>query len=117
MHPKLLFIADDVASCEVVDETLTRRGFEVTIATSGALEQNEFDVVLSDLRMPGMSGLELCRRLHGRWPQLPVVLVTAFGSIETAVTAIRAGAYDFITKPFKSRSSCSRWNERSNGTA
>src|SRR5688572_819232 len=82
MHPKLLFIDDDVASCEVVDETLSKRGFEVTIATSGAkallaLEQNEFDVVLSDLRMPGMSGLELCQRLHGRWPQLPVVLVTA----------------------------------------
>jgi two-component system response regulator AtoC len=56
---------------------------------------------VSDLNMPGMNGIELCRRAHATWPSLPVVLVTAFGSMETAVAAIRAGAYDFIAKPIQ----------------
>jgi two-component system response regulator HydG len=103
---KLLFIDDDVDVCEAVSATLGARGFDVVTVTTGAealtaLEQGEFDAVVSDLNMPGMTGLELCRRCHVRWPNLPVVLVTAFGSMETAVGAIRAGAYDFIAKPIQ----------------
>jgi two-component system response regulator AtoC len=106
MQAKLLFIDDDVAVCDAISATLTQRGFDVVCANAGAaalvaLERDEFDVVVSDLNMPGMSGLELCRRTHASWPNLPVVLVTAFGSMETAVAAIRAGAYDFISKPIQ----------------
>ena len=106
MATKLLLIDDDIAVCEAVRDTLVHRGFEVTSVSSGAealevLGRDELDAVISDLNMPGMTGLELCRRIHTSWPNLPVVLMTAFGSIETAVTAIRAGAYDFISKPIQ----------------
>ena len=103
---KVLLIDDDVAVCDVVSATLIHRGFAVVAVHSGsealaALEHDEVDAVVSDLNMPGMSGLELCRRLHASRPNLPVILVTAFGSMETAVAAIRAGAYDFIAKPIQ----------------
>jgi two-component system response regulator AtoC len=103
---RLLFIDDDVEVCSAVSTTLTQRGYDVVCANAGAdalalLEREEFDAVVSDLQMPGMSGLELCRRAHATRPSLPVVLVTAFGSMETAVGAIRAGAYDFISKPIQ----------------
>jgi len=57
------------------------------------------DVVLTDLKMADMTGLELCERIVSRRPDVPVVVMTAFGTIETAIAAIRVGAYDFITKP------------------
>jgi two-component system response regulator HydG len=102
---KILFIDDDVAVCEAVKATLELR-FDVVCAHTGAaalaaLARAEFEVVVSDLKMPGMTGLELCRRAHASHPNLPVVLVTAFGSLDTAVAAIRAGAYDFISKPIQ----------------
>ena len=60
-----------------------------------------FHAVLTDLKMPGMSGTELCERIVANRPDVPVVVMTAFGSLETAVAAIRAGAYDFVTKPIE----------------
>ena len=106
MPAKVLFIDDDIAVCDAVRALLNQHGFDVVCATAGAaalvsLESDEFDAVVSDLNMPGMNGLELCRRARARWPSLPVVLVTAFGSMEAAVGAIRAGAYDFINKPIQ----------------
>ena len=106
MAAKLLFIDDDAAIRDVVSATLIHEGFDVDCAHGGAeallaLETGQFDAVVSDLHMPGMSGLELCQRAHRTWPDLPIVLVTAFGSMEAAVAAIRAGAYDFIAKPIQ----------------
>ena len=106
MAAKLLFVDDDAAVRDVVGATLLQRGFEVACVAGGeealaALESAAFGAVVSDLNMPGMSGLEFCRRAHQAWPDLPIVLLTAFGSMETAVAAIRAGAYDFITKPIQ----------------
>jgi len=106
MKARLLLVDDDVSVCDVVSETLRLREFEVVCANSAAdalvaLDGDEFDAVISDLKMPGMSGLEFCKRAHASWPALPVILVTAFGSMETAVAAIRAGAYDFISKPIQ----------------
>ncbi len=103
---RLLIIDDDVAACDAISATLTSRGFEVVSANSGAaalelLEREEVDAVITDLHMPGMTGIELCQRAHKSWPDLPIVLVTAFGSMETVVAAIRAGAYDFIAKPIQ----------------
>src|ERR1700712_1460484 len=96
----VLFIDDDAAVGSAVAAALKQHGFKVTCATSaaaalGTLEQGTVDVVVSDLNMPSMNGLELCRRAHAIRPDLPVIIVTAFGSLETAVGAIRAGAYDF----------------------
>ena len=65
------------------------------------LARDDFDVVVTDLNMRGMNGLELCERIVADRPDVPVVVITAFGSLETAIAAIRAGAYDFITKPFE----------------
>ena len=101
---KLLFVDDDSSLCEVAAAGLTRRGFEVVWRTSGEeaeqlISSESFDVVATDLNMGGMDGNELCRRILERRPDLPVVVLTAFGSMESAVGAIRAGAYDFIVKP------------------
>src|SRR5690606_33170354 len=68
-------------------------------AALNIIREHDIDVVLTDVRMPGTSGLQLCEELHRTRPDLPVVVMTAFGSLETAVSAMRAGAYDFITKP------------------
>jgi DNA-binding NtrC family response regulator len=103
---RVLVVDDDHESCVMLDEVLTHRGFEVTWSTQPgeALRRSEqegpFDAVLTDLRMGEENGLELGRKLTALEPSLPIIVITAFGSIATAVEAMRAGAFDFITKPF-----------------
>jgi two-component system response regulator AtoC len=104
MSGRILVVDDDLAMCQVLDAGLSRRGFQVTSFTTPdealvAMATTDFDVVVTDLNMKGMSGIALCERIVANRPDLPVVMITAFGSMETAVAAIRAGAYDFITKP------------------
>jgi two-component system, NtrC family, response regulator AtoC len=106
MQGSVLFVDDDQSMCDLVDTALAKRGFKVTSRTSAdeamlAVASEDYDVVVTDLNMTGMSGLDLCRRVVENRPDVPVVVVTAFGSMEAAVAAIRAGAYDFITKPFQ----------------
>ncbi len=101
---RLLVIDDDGAMCELLDEALTRRGHQVRTARSvrdaeAILHREDVDAVLTDLNMPGQGGVELCAELHANRPDLPVVIMTAFGSLDTAIAALRAGAYDFVTKP------------------
>lgn len=101
---RILLIEDDRAFLDLLKETLQRRGHSVATAASAAeagplLAQSEFDLVLTDINIPGESGTELCARLRQNLPDLPVLVMTAFGSLETAIAALRAGAYDFITKP------------------
>jgi two-component system response regulator HydG len=104
MSHSLLVIDDDASTCELLAEGL-RPHFDVTWTTEpGAAEQllrdRAFDVVLTDVRMQGIDGIELCARIVEAFPFVAVVVMTAFGSIDTAVTAMRAGARDFLTKPF-----------------
>ncbi|MEO6029534.1 MAG: sigma-54 dependent transcriptional regulator [Candidatus Binatia bacterium] len=104
MSARVLVVDDDQAMCEFLSGELLEKGFEPHSRLSGAealdaLAVAEFDVVVSDLNMPQMSGLALCERLAVDHPHVPIIVLTAFGSIETAVAAIRAGAYDFLTKP------------------
>ncbi len=105
MGRRALIIDDDEAMCAWLAEDLRSRGVEATTRTSPAealslIEEDErFDVLLTDLNMRGMDGIAVCRRAAEIRPDLPVVVITAFGSIETAVEAIRAGAYDYVTKP------------------
>ena len=106
MRGRILIVDDDRAMGDMLADTLSRRGFATNIQVSGAdafslLSGEDFDAVVTDLNMRGMSGLELCERVHANRPDVPVLVITAFGSLETAVKAIRAGAYDFITKPFE----------------
>jgi two-component system response regulator AtoC len=104
MAGRVLIVDDDQAMCELIAHGLRAQGIECRWFTSPeeaylALKSNGFDVVLTDLNMPGMSGTELCRQVVASFPDTLVIVITAFGSMETAVAAIRAGAYDFITKP------------------
>ncbi len=105
MGRRALIIDDDEAMCGGSRRTLRSRGVEATTRTSPAealalLEADEgFDVILTDLNMRGMDGIAVCGRAAEIRPDVPVMVITAFGSIETAVQAIRAGAYDYVTKP------------------
>ncbi|MDY6847948.1 MAG: sigma-54-dependent transcriptional regulator [Geoalkalibacter sp.] len=104
MRGRILIVDDDREMCGMLEESLVRREFQVEwhLRAEAALEQihqQDFDVLLTDLNLPGMDGLELCRRVIEARDDLPVVVITAFGSLETAVGALRAGAYDFVTKP------------------
>ncbi|ATB43429.1 sigma-54-dependent Fis family transcriptional regulator [Cystobacter fuscus] len=101
---RVLVVEDEREMRALLEKGLTRRGFVPTVRGSAdeafaLLESEDFDTVLTDLRMPGMDGIALCERVALNRPDIPVVVVTAFGSLETAVAAIRAGAYDFVTKP------------------
>jgi DNA-binding NtrC family response regulator len=103
--PRVLIVDDHPAECELVEDALRMVGFEARSVHDGAsaleaLAMAPFDVVVTDLKMAGMSGTQLCRAITEVAPHLPVILVTAFGSIDSAVEAMRAGAYDFLTKPF-----------------
>jgi two-component system response regulator HydG len=102
----VLVVDDDQAMCSLVEAGLARYQYEVTWKTRAdeafeILNASDFDVVVTDLNMRGMSGLELCERIVANRPDIPVIVITAFGSLDTAVAAIRAGAYDFLTKPFE----------------
>jgi DNA-binding NtrC family response regulator len=100
-----VLVVDDVQSmCELLQKGLSKRGFEVAWCTRAEdaqprLEAGDFDVVLADLQLGSSTGLDLCHELTEIHPDLPVVVITAFGTMETAIAAIRVGAYDFITKP------------------
>jgi DNA-binding NtrC family response regulator len=101
---RILAVDDEQETCDLVKQCLEREGTRVTTTTSAesALEllgDGDFDVVLTDLNMPEMGGLELCERVLGTRPHVPVVLLTGQGSLESAIGAMRVGAYDFLTKP------------------
>ncbi|APR85465.1 Response regulator of zinc sigma-54-dependent two-component system [Minicystis rosea] len=101
---RALVVDDDQSTCELLELNLRRDGLEVEWRTSAldALElvaERDFDVILTDLGMSGLSGTELCERILGVRPDVPVIVVTGNASLDAAVGAIRAGAYDFITKP------------------
>jgi two-component system response regulator AtoC len=102
-----VLLVDDVAGiCEALAEALGHRGWDVVWRTSAAeslevLRTSEVDVVVTDLVLKGMNGLELCERIVEMHPEIPAIVMTAFGTVEHAIGAIRAGAYDFIIKPFE----------------
>jgi DNA-binding NtrC family response regulator len=101
---KILIVDDDPAMLESFDVLLQSWGFEVFKASDAheakvLVERNDPDIVISDVVMPEVSGLELLRDLKAGNPQRPVLLITARGSIDMAVEAIKEGARDFLTKP------------------
>jgi two-component system, NtrC family, response regulator AtoC len=102
---RILVVEDDDDTRLALSDVLRGRGYAVDAHPSAenglrALQLNDVDVVLTDVRMPGIDGIELCRRLSGDRPDLPVVVMTAFGDVDSAVESLRAGAFDFVTKPF-----------------
>src|SRR5688500_10927064 len=105
MPGRVLIVDDDPEMCDALLVDLPTRGYAGTACASAdqafaLLETEDFDVVVTDLNLGGSNGIELCTRIAANRPDTPVVLITAFGSLEAAIEAIRAGAYDFVTKPF-----------------
>ncbi|HEY1235168.1 MAG TPA: sigma-54 dependent transcriptional regulator [Candidatus Binatia bacterium] len=101
---QILIADDDAASCQLFAEVLEREGYKVDQVHTGEealarLRERLHDLLLVDVRMPGMSGLAVTRAIRKESPSLPILVMTAFGSIETAIEAIREGAFDFISKP------------------
>src|SRR5438034_5108870 len=105
--PATLLIADDDPGLrESLERTLTREGYRVILASDGrgALERLQgggIDLVVTDLKMPGLTGIEVLRAAKAIAPDVDVILLTAFGTVEEAVKAMKDGAYDFLTKPFR----------------
>src|SRR4029079_379056 len=105
MHTAKIPVADDEQNLRRVLVAMLRRdGHEVVQAASGveAIERlSEVDVVITDLRMPGADGMEGLRTASKAFPQVRVIMITAYGSVGQAVEAIKAGAFDYIEKPFE----------------
>ena len=101
----VLIVDDEVETCSLLHEIMEKEGYEVqtTHDSQTALEllkQQPTDVVLSDIQMPGMNGIELLTAIHVQQSDTQVILLTAYGSLNTAVEGIKAGAFDYISKPF-----------------
>jgi two-component system response regulator HydG len=108
MKERVLIVDDDQSQCDLFAMALERHGYEPASTTSPreALElvaREPFDVVVTDLGMTEMDGLELCERILGTSPDVPIVVVTGQGSMDAAISAMRAGAYDFLTKPIDAK--------------
>ena len=105
MKPRILIVDDQERVAGVIATTLAHDGYECETHTCGAsalaaVEQRRADAVVTDWKMAEMDGIELLRELRRRRPELPVILITAYGSVSSAVAAMREGAFDYVTKPF-----------------
>ena len=105
-HPRVVLVEDEARYRRLMTMLLSDLPLRLTEAVSGEqalelLDRHAAQLVVTDLRMPGMGGMGLLERVGERYPGLPVVVLTAYGSIESAVQAMRAGAYDYLTKPFE----------------
>ena len=105
MGKKTVLVVDDEKNIRLTfSETMTQMGFDTRTASNGEealtkIQGAEFDLVLLDLRMPGMDGIEVLRRIRERYPKVRVIMITAHGTVESAVEAMKLGAVDFIQKP------------------
>src|SRR6202453_4868089 len=106
MKARILVVDDEESIREFLDIMLKKEGYDVTLAEDGKraqefLKKKTFDMVISDLQMPNVTGIELLKFVKDMNPDLVFMIITAFGTTETAVEAMKLGAYDYITKPFK----------------
>ena len=106
MTAKILIVDDDPGMRETLEAVLREDGYQVGTAGDGgqavqAVRDGSFDVVLLDLRIPDCNGLEILARLKHLMPETAVIMMTAYGTVKTAVEAVKSGAYDFLTKPFE----------------
>lgn len=102
----ILLIEDDRGLAAALNQTLTDAGYEVSMETRGdaglaRAQADSFDLIITDLKLPGLPGLELIRQLHLLRPRLPILVITAHGTTETAIEAIQFGAYEYLLKPFE----------------
>ena len=105
MSENILIVDDELSNRRILEQVLSRAGYSVETADGGsrALEQLDAlrpDVIILDYMMPDLTGMDVLRELRKREDDTPVIMITAYGTIERAVEAIQEGAYDFITRPF-----------------
>jgi len=101
---KILIIDDDRDMCQILKHFLTRKGYDVTEMYNGKkaleyLEDNQPDLILSDLRLEDMDGIDLLKKIKAKYADMPVIIMTGYSDIKTSVNAIKIGAYDYVTKP------------------
>jgi two-component system, NtrC family, response regulator PilR len=106
MKPRVLVVDDEESIREFLEIMLKKEGYEITTAEDGAkakdlLTKKSFDMVISDLQMPQVTGIELLKYVKETYPEMVFMMITAFGTTENAVEAMKMGAYDYLTKPFK----------------
>jgi len=102
---RILVVDDEDIVRTSCSRTLSPEGYEVRLAKNGVeglkmASEEKFDLVLTDLKMPDMDGIEVLRIIKEKWPETAVIIVTGYQTVDTAVKAIKLGAYDYIEKPF-----------------
>ena len=106
-NAKLLLVDDELAFIEILAQRLRRRNFDAACVDSGEgalnhLEENDdLDVIILDLKMPGMNGIETIQRVKNKWPLIEVILLTGHATVESAVNALKQGAFDYLMKPYE----------------
>ncbi len=106
MNQRILIVEDEAPMCELLTSFFSERAYKVDTAQDGEhaiarLQEQDYALVITDIKLPGMSGLELLARVRVEWPELAVIVMTAFSSISSAVEAMKLGAEDYIGKPFQ----------------
>jgi two-component system response regulator HydG len=106
MNQRILIVEDEAPMCELLTSFFSERGYRIDTAQNGEeaverLEEQDYALVITDIKLPGMSGLELLARIRFDWPEIAVIIMTAFSSISSAVEAMKLGAEDYIGKPFQ----------------
>ena len=104
MKKKILVVDDEVSHCKMLEVVLTEEGYIISTALNGKeavkmSEQNLYDLVLMDIRMREMDGIEALKKIKGINPDIPVIMMTAYASLKTAIEALKTGAFDYLTKP------------------
>jgi len=104
-NPRILVVDDEMIVCESCQRILEEEGYEVETALSGKeafkkMKENPFDIVITDLKMPEIDGMEVLRKFRKEYPDAIVIMITGFGTVQTAVEALKMGAFDYIPKPF-----------------
>lgn len=105
-HVRILVVDDEEMLCDMLFDVLSQAGYTVKTARDGndaiaQIENEPFEIVITDLKMPGMSGLELLQRVQKINPDICVLIITTYSTVESAVNAMKLGAYDYICKPFE----------------
>ena len=106
MAGKILVVDDEKSMCDFMEIMLSKEGYEVETTVSGSeaiqrTSSSKYDLIIADLMMPEMSGLDLLKKIKKGRPNQDMIVMTAFASVDTAIEAMREGALDYITKPFK----------------
>ena len=104
MKPTILVVDDESSHRQMIKAVLSAEGYEIKDAFNGieavkAIEEKFYDLILMDIRMPGLSGIETLQKIKDISPGIPIIIMTAYASVNTAIEALKSGAYDYLTKP------------------